>query len=85
MFVFNMGISAYDIAYINGEFVAKSQRFDGAPFEDGAVALAEIAYFQAQKKAQYMPTAGMIEFYTAREMGVEIDPPDMDSEAGFIY
>jgi hypothetical protein len=85
MFVFEIGICAYNMSYDNGVFVAKSQRFDGDAFEDGAVALAEIAYFQAQKKAEYMPTAEMIEFYTAREMGVEIEPPGMDSELGFIY
>jgi len=85
MFIVEVGINTYEVAYADGTFIAKSQQPDGKPFEDGVVALAEIAYFEAQKKAEYMPSVGMIEFYTAQEMGIEMEPPEMDSEVGVIY
>lgn len=85
MFVVEVGVNIYEVAYADGTFTAKSQQPDGEPFEDGIVALAEMAFFEAQKKAEYMPSVEMIEFYTAQEMGVTMQPPELDSETGVIY
>ena len=85
MFVVDVGVSTYEVAYADGTFTAKSKQPDGKPFEDGVIALAEMAFFEAQKKAEYMPSVGMVEFYTAQEMGIEMDEPQLDSEAGVIY
>ena len=85
MFIVEVGVSTYEVAYADGTFTSKSQQPGGKPFEDGVIALAEMAYFEAQKNAEYMPSVGMIEFYTAQEMGIEMDQPEMDSEAGVIY
>lgn len=85
MFVVEVGVSTYEVAYAEGTFTANSQQLDGEPFEGGVVALAEMAFFEAQKKAEYMPSVEMIEFYTAQEMGVTMEPPELDSETGAIY
>jgi exopolysaccharide biosynthesis predicted pyruvyltransferase EpsI len=85
MFIVEVGINAYEVAYADGTFTAKSQQPDGKPFEDGVIALAEMAYFEAQKNAEYMPSVEMIEFYTAQEMGIEMEQPEMESEPDFIY
>lgn len=85
MFVVEVGVSTYEVAYADGTFTAKSQQPYGKPFEDGVIALAEIAFFEAQKKAEYMPSVEMIEYYTAQEMGVDMEQPELDSEAGVIY
>ena len=85
MFIVDVGVNTYEVAYADGTFTAKSQQPDGKPFEDGVIALAEMAYFEAQKNVEYMPSVGMIEFYTAQEMGIEMEQPEMESELGFIY
>jgi hypothetical protein len=85
MFVVEVGIGTYKVAYVDGAFTAKSKQPDGKPFEDGVIALAEMAFFEAQKKTEYMPSVGMIEFYTAQEMGIKMEQPELDSEAGVIY
>lgn len=85
MFVVEVGINTYEVAYADGAFTAKSKQPDGKLFEDGVIALAEMAVFEAQKKTEYMPSVGMIEFYTAKEMGIEMEQPELDSEAGVIY
>lgn len=85
MFVAEIGLFSYEIAYVDGAFTAKSQQPDGVEFEDGAVVEAELAFMTAQGKAEYMPSAEMIEYFTAQEMGVEMEAPEMESEPGVIY
>lgn len=85
MFVADVGVGTYEITYADGSFVAKSQSPEGRGFEDGVAALAQIAFMDAQSAAEYMPTVGMIEYYTALQMGVEVEPPLMESEEGVIY
>lgn len=85
MFVAEIGLFSYEIAYVDGAFTAKSQQPDGVEFEDGAVVEAELAFMAAQSDAEYMPSAEMIEYYTAQKMGIELDAPQMESEPGVIY
>lgn len=85
MFIFELIPTAYAISFIDGEFVVKSQKADDDDAEDAVKAIAESAYFAAQKKSYYMPSVGMIEYYTAKEMGVAIEPSGLEAEEGLIY
>jgi hypothetical protein len=85
MFAVQIGLFSYEISYVDGLFAAKSQQPDGIEFEDGAVDLANLSFMAAQKKSQYMPSAGMIEYYTAQEMGVQMEFPEMESKPNVIY
>lgn len=85
MFVAEIGVGTYEISYAEGAFSAKSKEPEGRGFEDGVAALAQIAFMDVQSAAEYMPTVGMIEYYTALKMGVEVEQPSMESEEGVIY
>ena len=85
MFIFKLGPYSYEISLIDGEFVVKSKQAKGRDSEDGIKAIANSAYFAAQKKSKYMPSAGMIEYCTAQEMGVVIEPSGLEAEEGLIY
>lgn len=85
MFTAEIGLFAYNIAYVDGAFTAKSKQPDGVEFESGAIIEAELSFIAAQKKAEYMPTAGMIEYYTAKEMGIDIEVPEMENDPNVIY
>jgi len=85
MFIFKLGLYSYAISLIDGEFVVKCEQDKGRNSEDGIKATAESAYFAAQKQSRYMPSAGMIEYYTAQEMGVSIEPSGLKAEEGLIY
>jgi hypothetical protein len=85
MFTAEIGLFSYKIAYVDGAFTAKSKQPDGVEFENGAIIEAELAFISAQKKSEYMPTAGMIEYYTAKEMGIDIEAPEMENDPNVIY
>lgn len=85
MFSVEIGLHTYQIAYADNQFSAKAENADGYEDTDAAVALAEIAFAAVKGRGEYAPSGGMIEFYTAQEMGVEIEQPELESEPGFIY
>jgi hypothetical protein len=85
MFIFKLLPNTYAVSFTDGEFVVECQQEDGRDTESGVKAIAESAYFAAQKTGHYMPTAGMIEYFTAQEMGVEVDQPEMDWSGDVDY
>lgn len=85
MFRIEVGLHTYQVSYVDNEFVAKAENSDGNEDTEAVAALADIAFAAVKARGEYAPFAEMIEFYTAQEMGIEIDPPEMESEPGVIY
>lgn len=85
MFTVDVGLNTYQVSYADGGFTAKAKNADGNEDTDAVVALAEIAFAAVKARAEYAPSGAMIEFYTAQEMGVEVEPPQLENEPGFTY
>jgi hypothetical protein len=85
MFLVEVGLNTYEVSYADNQFAVKAVFPDGNDDADAIVALAEISFLAVKARGEYAPTAGMIEYYTAQEMGVEMETPDMDSELDVVY
>jgi hypothetical protein len=85
MFRVEVGLHTYRVSYSDNQFVAKAEKPDGDEDVEAVIALAEIAYTAVKSRGEYAPSGDMIEFYTAEEMGVEMEQPEMESEPGVIY
>ena len=85
MFVFEIAGNSYEIEWGENGFNVKCQQSSGRIFEKNILDLADNAYSKAQDNAEYMPSSGMIEFYTAAIMGVDIEPSGLEAEEGVIY
>jgi len=83
MFIFSLGMHSFKIKWQNPSFSVRCEQDTGRGFEDGVRALAEIAYDKVT--GQYMPTASMIEYYTALEMGATAETPQMDWSGDVDY
>lgn len=85
MFVVEVAQHSFEISWQDGEFIAKCQQEDGRKYERVMVGAAQSAHNAALGRGQYMPNAGMIEYFTAQEMGVKVDQPEMDWSGDVDY
>ena len=83
MFIFVEGQHSFEVQREGQTFQVRCQQETGRQFEAGVQALADIAYDKVTGK--YMPSAEMIEYYTALQMGVKIEPPEMDWSGDVDY
>lgn len=76
---------SFQIAWGDEGFSVSAQQPEGKPLEAGVLAEVELAYNAELASGSYMPSADMIEYCTATRLGIELEPPEMDSEPGRIY
>lgn len=76
---------SYTVAWIDGGFEVLADQPAGEKYEAGIKAEVELAYAAELAQARYMPTAGMIEYFTAQRLKIKMPIPEMESEEGVIY
>lgn len=84
-FTITDGDLSYTATWVGAGFDVQADQTEGRRFLRGVTAGVELAYMAELAQATYMPTSEMIEFCTARRLGIELDPPEMGGEPGVIY
>lgn len=85
MFIMQMGDMAFRVECVDGGFVVTNEPPDGTIYTSGPLSVVEVAYAQELASGTYMPGPSMVEFHTARRLGIALPQPEMESEPDRIY
>jgi hypothetical protein len=85
MFVLTIEPYTYNVSYGENGFSINCNQSEGQDTEIGALAIVELAYFEALSRAAYMPSVDMTEYEVATILEAPISQPDTEFEDGVIY
>ena len=85
MFIMQMGDMAFRVECVDGGFTVTNEPPDGKFYAFGPLSVVEVAYAQELASGTYMPGPSMMEFHTARRLGIALPQPELESEPDRIY
>ncbi len=85
MFIMQMGDMSFRVECVDGGFVVTNEPPDGVIYTNGPLSVVEVAYQQELASGTYMPGPPMVEFHTARRLGIALPQPQLESKPDRIY
>ena len=85
MFIMQMGDMSFRVECVDGGFVVTNEPPDGVIYTNGPLSVVENAYHEELSHGAYMPGPPMMEFCTARRLGIELPQPQLESKPDRIY